>query len=111
MVPPKLFGIVKPIVERGLTAATPQTVNVQGVILLHAHVQLEDVRVGVWFGVVTGLDVSVLVGTKFIDTFVAGISPPERKVDLQKFIPVNIIPKDPPTQRVMTMHDKRRQAD
>lgn len=87
---------VKPVADPGLTAAGKQTITVEGVILL--HVQLGDLRVRVWFGVVKNLAVSVLLGTSFIDRFVTGIFPPERKVVPQNSEPVDIIDKPPQEQ-------------
>lgn len=50
--------------------------EVQGVILL--HLQLGHFRGRVWFVIVTSLEVSVLLGMKFIEKFVAGIFPQEK---------------------------------
>lgn len=52
------LGRAKPIADPGLTAVTSQTVDGQGVIIL--HVQLGYLRMRVWFVVVTELAVSVL---------------------------------------------------
>lgn len=109
LLPQEWLGTVKQIADPVLKEETRYIVNIQEVILL--NVQIEDLRVPVCFGVVTIPDVSVLLGSKFINKFVTGIFHLELKVVPQKSRSVDIIQKAPPTQRVMKIHDKRNQAD
>lgn len=77
-IPPILTYRIRAMKHPGLTAATNQSVSVDGVILL--HVLLGELPVKVFFSVVTHLGVPLLLGTSFIDRFVRGIYPQVRKV-------------------------------
>lgn len=67
-----------PVRNPGLTAVANQSVEVQGVILL--HVRIGDLRFRIWFRVVQSLAVPLLLGTFFIDRFVLTIFTPERQL-------------------------------
>lgn len=103
------MGRIKLIKDPGFTAATRQTVDVQGLTLW--HVKLGDLRVRIWFGVLAGLAVVVLLGTKFIVKFVTGTFPLQLKVVPHQSKPVEIIQKDTTTRCSMKLHDKHDQTN
>lgn len=103
LVPPKWPQRIKPMADPGLTAATWRMINFRGVILL--YVRLGDLGIPVWFGVVTGLAVSVSLRTTLIATFATGIFRPERKVVPQHSKPVDILRRAPPARIVMITYD------
>jgi len=76
--PPSWTDKIRPAQDPGLIAATRQAVSIEGVILL--HVRVGELRVRVWFGVVSKLAVPALLGTSFIDSFIRAILPLDRKI-------------------------------
>lgn len=61
-----------------LRTATRETVKVEGIV--RTFVQIGDLRVRAWSGVVENLAVDILLGTSFIDRFIISILAGERKV-------------------------------
>lgn len=82
---------MRTVKDPGLTVATNKSANVDGLILL--HVRLGDLHVNLWFGVVTIMDVPLLLGTYFIDSFVQGIYPQVLKVVPFHYHPVSVVDK------------------
>lgn len=65
------------------------TLDIAGPVTI--HLRIERPQVNVVFGVVCQLAVLVLLGTSFINKFIRGIFPEERKVMLQNSNPVPIL--------------------
>ena len=85
-----------------LTSASRNAMNLVGVLPL--FIRMGDLKVRVWFGVVENLAVPVLLGTSYIDRFVQGIFPQERKVVPNDSRPVAILSSfavDPTTNMVI----------
>lgn len=66
-----------------------QSIAVIGVILL--HVRIKYLKVRAWIGIVDNLSVSLLLGTYFIDHFLKGIFPSDRKIVPYHSKPVPIL--------------------
>lgn len=63
--------------------------SVEGVVPLFVHIG--DLRVWAWFGIVEMLVVDALLGTSFIDQYIHGIFPTERKFVPWSSKPMEII--------------------
>lgn len=61
-----------------LTSASKQKIPLVGVITI--FVQIGDLKVRVWFGVIDELDLPAIFGTYFIENFIKSIFPAERKI-------------------------------
>lgn len=68
--------------------ATKEPIHLQGTILLH-H-QIGNLNTRVWFSIFPNLAVDLLLGTSFVDRFIRGIFPGERKVEPWHSQPVAI---------------------
>ena len=92
--PPQWQTSIQPYKGSSVKSANQSSLHIVGVIRL--CVRLGDLQVRVRFGVVRDLITRVLVGTPFIDKFVAGIFPPERRIVPKDSQPVPILDVDRP---------------
>lgn len=103
--PPEWREKVRPYNGRDVESANKTSLTISGLIPL--CVRVGDLKVKVWFAVAQDLCTRVLLGTPFIDRFIKGIFPPERKLVPRDSPPVHILAIDEPNMVMAVEDDKR----
>jgi hypothetical protein len=103
--PPEWRSKIRPYNGREVESANKTTLTILG--LLPLYVRMGDLKVKVWFAVTQDLCARVLLGTPFIDRFIKGMFPPERKIVPQDSPPVQILAIDEPDMVMAVDNDKR----
>ena len=83
VLPQKWHDRIQQCEAPSLTGASGTTLDLLGVIPL--YVTIGQLRVRIWFGVLSKLPPRILLGTSFIDRFVTQILPQQRRIVLNKF--------------------------
>ena len=99
--PKKWHAAIQPYTGSIVQSANKSPLSLLGVIRL--CLRLGDLQVKVRFGVVRELVTRILVGAPFIDKFVAGIFPPERRIVPRDSPPVPILAVDQPAMILATV--------
>lgn len=89
LIHPERWSSVKITNLPHLCTATKKPIPLDGIVLL--PLCTGDLQTRVWFGIVLNMSVSLLLGTSFIDHFMRGNFPAERKVVPRYSQPVDIL--------------------